>query len=1151
MAGRKLNEIDFILNAQMNSGFHGTFTKAQAEFAKLGGEIAELHKAQSNVAAYQKQQGAIAATEDKLANLKKQHALLQTEIDETTGSTASLSREKLKLEQRIKNAEDALTRQKQKLGTTAEALKGAEISTDDLGEAQTRLSAQLAELTAQQEQAAKGALTFGEKTAQSFEAVQSAIAAAGVAAALHEIGGAYMDCITIAGDFQSSMSTVEALSGATANEMESLTAKAKEMGAATKFTAQEASEAMQYMSMAGWDAASMTAGLGGVMQLAAASGEELGTVSDIVTDALTAFGMTAQDTNRFVDILAAAATKSNTNVSMLGESFKYAAPLCGTLGYSAQDAAVNLGLMANSGIKGSQAGTTLKTALANLSAPTKAQAGEMERLGISMTNADGTMKSLAQLTDSLRSSFSELSEAEQTAAASTIFGKEAMSGMLAIINASQADVDSLTQSIYGSAGAAQRMAEIKLNNMNGQLVLMKSAWDALKTSVGEQFTPAMRDLYKVGTDVFTGVDQFVQDSPGVVGAVTGVVGSVAALTAGITAYTAVTKVAKALDLAAMFTGPAGIILGVGAAVGALGGAIYGMYQRAHEGVPEVEELTRAASDLGETAQQAGLSIGLVATETQAGIDTANLYISRLKEIEAATGGNVAGNEDYRNTLTLLTQVMPELAGQIDLTTNSIEGGTAALEASIAAMQKNAEEQARTDKLTDLLSKQAAAEQELAKNKLDRTAAEIRLTEIEKQREPLEERLKELSWEASRNGTDLTAEYYEQAERLKELKLEQKQTQNTLKNLNTAIEQGETAALSAQDALRDYNAVLAEQAGVSQEAAGQINLLTGVIDNTASHVQLLVDAYNESYAAALESVEGQYAVWDKAAAVSATSAANMASNIEGQRQYWEDYAANMDLLLGKTAEVEGLGAMLASFADGSADSVNAIAGLADAVNAGDTDTLVEMAEQWQALQEAQSEAAQSIADLQTGFSSEMDAIQNRLAEQISAMDLGDEALKSGQATIQGYLDAAEGMLPQVREAYGRLGSAAAAALSGGGGSVSVTPQNAYASGTQSAEPGFALVGEEGPELVWFNGGEKVMDAGQTASMRAQPALSALVAPVTGSESGSPVSIQVSFNIQGNATPETVASLQEFGDDFAQRVQDVVSGMLADRERLRMA
>ena len=326
MAGRKLNEIDFILNAQMNSGFHGTFTKAQAEFAKLGGEIAELHKAQSNVAAYQKQQGAIAATEDKLANLKKQHALLQTEIDETTGSTASLSREKLKLEQRIKNAEDALTRQKQKLGATAEALKGAEISTDDLGEAQTRLSAQLAELTAQQEQAAKGALTFGEKTAQSFEAVQSAIAAAGIAAALHEIGGAYMDCITIAGDFQSSMSTVEALSGATANEMESLTAKAKEMGAATKFTAQEASEAMQYMSMAGWDAASMTAGLGGVMQLAAASGEELGTVSDIVTDALTAFGMTAQDTNRFVDILAAAATKSNTNVSMLGESFKYAAP---------------------------------------------------------------------------------------------------------------------------------------------------------------------------------------------------------------------------------------------------------------------------------------------------------------------------------------------------------------------------------------------------------------------------------------------------------------------------------------------------------------------------------------------------------------------------------------------------------------------------------------------------------------------------------------------------------------------------------------------------------------------------------------------------------------------------------------------------------
>lgn len=1152
MANRKEYEMLFALNAQVNSGFHGTFTKAQARFAELGNEIRNLQKTQANISAYQKQESAIAATGSKLDNLKQQHALLQKQIKETKGSTASLERENLKLEQRIKDTEATLSNQKHKLDATTAALEQAQVSTAALEEADASLAAQIADLTAQQEEAAQGALTMGEKTAQSFGAIQSAITAEGTAAALKEIGGAYMDCITIAGDFQESMSTVEALSGAAGNEMEILTAKAKEMGATTKFTAQEASQAMQYMSMAGWDASAMTAGLGGVMQLAAASGEELGTVSDIVTGALTAFGMTANDTNRFVDILAATATKSNTNVSMLGESFKYVAPLCGTLGYSAQDAAVNLGLMANSGIKASQAGTTLKTALANMSAPTDKQAAAMDRLDISMTNTDGSMKTMMELTQNLRSAFAGLSEAEQTAAASTIFGKEAMSGMLAIINASQADFDSLTQSIYGSAGAAQRMAEIKLDNMNGQLTLMQSASDALKTSIGEQFTPAARELLAVGTDIFTGMDEFVRESPEAVGAITGVVGAVALLTAGMTAYTAVTKVAKALDLAAMFTGPGALILGVGAAVAGLGGAIYGMYQKAHEGVPEVEELTRAASDLGETAEQAGHALSGVTSDTQASIDVAGTYIARLKEIEAATNGNVTGNEDYHNTLTLLTQVMPDLAGQIDLATNSIEGGTAALEESVAAIQKNAEEQARADKLAELLSKQAAAEQELAKNKLDRTAAEIRLAEIEKQRIPLQEQLKELSAGVSFKEGDLSKEYTETKKQLEALNLEYKQTENSLKNYDTAIEQGEAAASSAKDAIGDYNAAVAAQSGVSQEAAQQISALEYVIGGTVSQVESLVDAYNTAYTAAQESISGQYAMWDQAAQVVAVSAGSVNTSMESQIAYWEAYNQNLESLRDRAADIEGLGSVIASFADGSANSVNMIAGM---VSANDAD-LKAMVQNWEELQKAQDDAAQSVADLKTDFSSQMDELRQDLAEDIAAMDLSSEALESGQATIQGFINAAEEMLPDVQRAYNHLGMAAASALSSaaGGKSISLellgsqTPH--YASGTESAEPGFALVGEEGPELVYFGGGEKVVNASETAAMRASPGVSAMVTPIS-SGGNSPVTIQVSFNIQGNATPETVESLRMFGDDFAERVWEVVSNKMTDQTRRAMA
>lgn len=1147
MANRKEYEMLFALNAQINSGFHGTFTKAQERFVELGNEIRNLQKTQANISAYQKQESAIAATGSKLDNLKQQHVLLQKQIRETKGSTSELERENLKLEQRIKDTEATLSNQKHKLDATTAALEKAQVSTAALEEADASLAAQIADLTAQQEEAARGALTMGEKTAQSFGAIQSAITAAGTAAALKEIGTAYMDCIVTAGDFQESMSTVEALSGAAGNEMEILTAKAKEMGATTKFTAQEASQAMQYMSMAGWDASAMTAGLGGVMQLAAASGEELGTVSDIVTDALTAFGMTAKDTNQFVDILAATATKSNTNVSMLGESFKYAAPLCGTLGYSAQDAAVALGLMANSGIKSSQAGTTLKTALANLSAPTEKQAAVMDDLNISMTNTDGTMKTMMDLTKNLRSAFSGLSESERTAAASTIFGKEAMSGMLAIINASQADFDSLTQSIYGSAGAAQRMAEIKLDNMNGQLTLMKSASDALKTSIGEQFTPAMRELFAVGTDVFTGMDEFVRKSPEAVGAITGVVGAVALLTTGMTAYTAVTKAAKALDLAAMFTGPGAIILGVGAAVAGLGGAIYGMYQKAHEGVPEVEELTRAASDLGETAEQAGHALSGVTSDTQASIDVAGTYIARLKEIEAATKGNVTGNEDYHNTLTLLSQVMPDLAGQIDLATNSIEGGTAALEESIAAAQKNAEEQAKADKMAELLSKQAAAEQELAKNKLDRTAAEIRLTEIEKERAEVRQRLTQLSAQ----GLDMSSpEQLALVKQVNELDLEYTRTENTIKNYNAAIEEGEAAALSAKDAIGDYNAALAEQSGVSQETAQQISALENVIGGTVSQVESLVAAYGEAYSAAHESISGQYALWDQAAQVAAVSAGSVNTSMESQIAYWEAYNQNLESLRDRASDIEGLGSVIASFADGSANSVNMIAGM---VSANDAD-LKAMVQNWEELQKAQDDAAQSVADLKTDFSSQMDELQQALAEDIAAMDLSSEALESGQATIQGFINAAEDMLPEVQRAYNRLGVAAASALSSvGGGSVSLdllgSPTPHYASGTDSAEPGFALVGEEGPELVYFNGGEKVINASETASMRTSPGISAMVTPYGGGDS--PVTIQLSINIQGNATPETVEALQAQGEDMAQKIREILMDMMDDRKRRAMA
>lgn len=328
--------------------------------------------------------------------------------------------------------------------------------------------------------------------------------------------------VKTAADFDSAMSRVEAISGATGEDLEKLRAKAREMGSTTKFSATEAAEAMYYMAMAGWKAEDMLNGIEGIMNLAAASEEDLGTTSDIVTDSLTALGMTAEDTNRFIDVMATTASNSNTNVSMLGESYKYVASTAGTLGYSIEDLNVALGLMANSGVKGSQAGTSLKTALARMAAPTDQVADAMDELGISLVDAEGNTKSLMDVMINLRSSIGSvnvdlvdadgnlreyddiiadlsqttegLSQVQQIEAASTIFGKNAMAGMLTIVNATEEDFKALTESVYNSNGAAENMAAIMQDNLGGQLTILKSQLEELAISFGDILMPCIRKI---------------------------------------------------------------------------------------------------------------------------------------------------------------------------------------------------------------------------------------------------------------------------------------------------------------------------------------------------------------------------------------------------------------------------------------------------------------------------------------------------------------------------------------------------------------------------------------------------------------------------------------------------------------------------------
>lgn len=299
------------------------------------------------------------------------------------------------------------------------------------------------------------------------------------------LGMGIADTINTYKNFQAQMSTVQAISGASAESMKDLTAKAKEMGATTQFSATEAGQAMQYMAMAGWENQQMIDGIGGVMNLAGASGESLARVSDIVTDALSAFGLKAGDAGHFADVLAAATSKSNTSVGLMGETFKYVAPIAGAVKYSIEDTSLAIGLMANAGIKGSEAGTALRSTITRLVQPPKAAAQALYTLGIQASRSDGSIKPLRQTLLELRGKFRNLTDAQKTQYAASIAGQEAMSGFLAIMNESDENFNKLANSVDKAKGKAEEMNKIKNDNLAGDVKSLQSAWESLQLTIME------------------------------------------------------------------------------------------------------------------------------------------------------------------------------------------------------------------------------------------------------------------------------------------------------------------------------------------------------------------------------------------------------------------------------------------------------------------------------------------------------------------------------------------------------------------------------------------------------------------------------------------------------------------------------------------
>lgn len=456
--------------------------KLKNEEEKLRGEIGDCNKRieeytavmKENQTASKRLSDEIKNQEDKLQDLKKQYINVVLEQGKNSKEAKSLSKEMKDLNGELKDNKQKLSDATEQAGEFADALEDADRKASS---------------------AATGGFTI-------FKGVVADLVSNGIQKGIEELKNLSLSAVDTGMTFTSSMSNVKALSGATAEEMGALTEKAEEMGKKTSFTASQSADALGYMALAGWNTEEMLDGIDGVLNLAAASSMDLATASDIVTDAMTAFGMSADETNRFVDVLAATSTSSNTTVEMLGQSFKYVGAICGAMGYSIEDAGVALGMMANSGIKAEQAGTSLRSLLTRLSTNAGASANSLgaldiltQRLGVSFYDSSGNARDLSDVLVETRAAWAGLNVEEQVNYAKKMAGQEAMTGFLALMSDGAISIESVATAI-DSMGYDIDALGVSVSDLQ---TLYKSYGDetAVATALMNQFSMTQEDADQV------------------------------------------------------------------------------------------------------------------------------------------------------------------------------------------------------------------------------------------------------------------------------------------------------------------------------------------------------------------------------------------------------------------------------------------------------------------------------------------------------------------------------------------------------------------------------------------------------------------------------------------------------------------------------
>ena len=951
----------------------------QTQAKKVEELRAALDNARSSVQAHA---DAVAAARQKLEENRAALERLKTTEGDTTEEQKRLNEEIVRNEEAVKLEEAALSAAEKGVQSWERQLNNAQVQLNSTNREISDNEKYLAEAKASADGTASSIDEYGKKVKKAgedtedanrsidkmsdgIEALAGVLAAAGVDAAFDKIRDALESCVSAFQDFQYAMSGVAAIANASTSELGALTAKAQEIGATTLFTASQAAEALQYMALAGWNAEEMLAGIDGVINLAAASGENLGTVSDIVTDALTAFGLSASDAGHFVDVLAQASANSNTTVTMLGEAFKYAAPVAGALGYSVEDVAVATGLMADNGIKGSMAGTAMRTMFTSLNGTIELTGRSFGTIQYSAQNADGTMKSFSETINDLRGYFSQMTDTERVSNAQAIAGQRAYAGLLAVLNATEQDYNSLTAAINDCTGAAERMRDVRMDNLQGDVFILQSAVDGLKTEIGSQLEPSLRTLTQAETDAVDWAHRFVDEHEGMVEVVTILVtvsGVFAVSLVGLSVAAGVVTKAMAALNAVMMANP--WILAA-AAVAALVTALAAVTIQAQNAESPIRDVQNAVKDMRSSFEEADDAFNTTAGEATAAAELAGAYLDRLSELEAQGSLTAEQQSEYNATLSMLQALLPDVNFELDETTGFLVDGAEAARALVDNWKEMAVMAAMQDQLKT--KAEALVNAQLALNDAEKYQNDLtaRQTQLENEKAEASRLLGEAerregeyaaagAWEAASAQNGYGNELMSINAHLAENAREQDAASDAVAEAQKAVEEAQTEVEDLAETYAKLTEEEKENTAAAEEAAAAQEKLAESIASIQESVDDLAKSFSDEYAAAYSALKGS-------AGLTGEFKAEIDEAIDSTDKLMERWEANAEAMaryaenLQKAQELGLNPRLLSDLADGSAESAAILNQIISDIEGGEV-TVERVSEAYANLEQATIEAA---------------------------------------------------------------------------------------------------------------------------------------------------------------------------------------------------